>query len=255
MLAVKALVGREGYAILLPLREWQPLVILALQLGADLLRDEDQYGNFQSPAFRRAFAFYLDLFRRELAPGTAETAITNVYQDFADGFFALYLTGPWNLAEFEHRLAGKAVRWATAPLPSPRGEWPGVSLAGGASLAVSQRSPRKAAAWALVEYLSDPAQQARFATLTGDLPARRAAWAEAGLDRSPNAQAFWTQLEAVRATPKIPEWERIATKITEHAEAAVRGTRDPETALRELDADVDGILAKRRWLLARRERG
>jgi multiple sugar transport system substrate-binding protein len=255
MVALKARAGPEGYAILLPLREWQPLVILALQLGAELLRDGDRYGNFASSRFRRAFEFYLDLFRRGLAPGTAEAAVTSVYQDFASGFFALYLSGPWNVGEFGRRLpADVAPRWDTAPLPSPDGERPGVSLAGGASLAVSSRSPRKDAAWRLVEYLAEPAQQARFYQLTGDLPARKAAWTAAALARAPRVRAFWTQLEAVRATPKIPEWERIATKLTEAAEAAVRGTRTPEAALRRLDAEVDRMLEKRRWLLERRAR-
>jgi multiple sugar transport system substrate-binding protein len=55
----------------------------------------------------------------------------------------------------------------------------------------------------------------------------------------------------VRATPKIPEWERIAGKIAEHVEEAVRGERTVEEALGALDRDVDAVLEKRRWLLGR----
>jgi multiple sugar transport system substrate-binding protein len=60
--------------------------------------------------------------------------------------------------------------------------------------------------------------------------------------------AFRTQLEVVRATPKIPEWERIANKISQYAEAAVRGDLELDDALAALDADVDAILEKRRSL-------
>jgi multiple sugar transport system substrate-binding protein len=250
MARVKTRAGPDGYAVLLPLREWQPPVILALQRGAGLLRDGDRYGDFRSPAFREAFEFYLGLFRRGLAPRAGAAQVANVYQDFARGTFALYLTGPWNIGEFERRLPAE-VPWATAPLPAPNGSSPGVSLAGGASLAIFRGSPRKDAAWRLVEYLSEPAQQVRFHALTGDLPARRVAWEEAALTRDRHARAFWTQLQAVRATPKIPEWERIAAKIGEWTEAAVREDVTVDGALDALDRDVDVILEKRRWLLER----
>jgi multiple sugar transport system substrate-binding protein len=250
MTAVRAR-GDGGYPILLPIREWQPLVILALQQGSTLLRDGDRFGDFRGPAFRRAFDFYLDLFRGELAPGTGEAAVANLYQDFASGFVAMTISGPWNLGEFARRLPSSlADRWATAPMPAPEHAGVGASLAGGASLAIFRRSAHKEAAWRLVEYLSAPAQQAAFYRLTGDLPARQSAWHAAALERDARAQAFWTQLGAVQATPKIPEWERIATMITEHAEAAVRGLASPDEALAALDADVDAALAKRRWILA-----
>jgi multiple sugar transport system substrate-binding protein len=243
--------GDGGYPILLPIREWQPLVILALQQGSTLLRDGDRFGDFRGPAFRRAFDFYLDLFRRELAPGTGESAVANLYQDFASGFVKMTISGPWNLGEFARRLPPSvADRWATAPMPAPEGDGVGASLAGGASLAIFRGSPHKEAAWRLVEYLSAPAQQVTFHRLTGDLPARQSAWRAAALERDAHARAFWTQLGAVRATPQIPEWERIATMITEHAEAAVRGLAAPDEALAALDADVDAALAKRRWILA-----
>ena len=50
-------------------------------------------------------------------------------------------------------------------------------------------------------------------------------------------------------TPKIPEWERIADKISHFAEKAVRGELGEDEALAALDAEVERILAKRRWLL------
>src|SRR3989475_11561028 len=140
-------------------------------------------------------------------------------------------------------------RRAPAPLPAPGGGSRGAPRAGGASLAVFRRSPRQDAAWQLIEYLSEPAQQVRFYRLTGDLPARRSAWTEAALERDPQAGAVWTQLEAVRATPKIPEGERSATEITRHARAAGRGTMTADEAPGALDRNVDALLAKRRWLL------
>jgi multiple sugar transport system substrate-binding protein len=177
--------------------------------------------------------------------------MANIYQEFANGTFAVYVSGPWNIGEFGRRLpAAMQPHWSTAPLPGFDGE-SGVSLAGGASLALSRTSPRREAAWKLLEFLADPEQQARFYQLTGDLPARQSAWNDPALASNPYAQAFRQQLLHVQATPPIPEWERIASRIAYYAELAVRQESSVEEALAALDRDVDRILEKRRWLLAR----
>lgn len=256
MARVKERVGPDRYAILLPFNEWQVPVILALQLDADLLRDRDRYGNFRSPGFRRAFEFYLDLFRRDLAPRAGQTQVANLYQDFAAGYFSFLVSGPWNIGEFRRRLPpAMEGEWATAPMPAPDEQHAGVSVAGGASLAVFHGSRRKEAAWKWIEYLSEPAQQIQFYRLTGDLPARRAAWADPALAANRYAQAFWTQLQQVRPTPKIPEWERIANEISQYAEAAIRGSMTVDQALKGLDRDVDELLEKRRWMMRAEEAG
>ncbi|MCP5158826.1 MAG: sugar ABC transporter substrate-binding protein [Gammaproteobacteria bacterium] len=257
----------ERYAILLPINEWQLPVILALQHGATLLRDRNRYGNFQDPRFRMAFTFYLRFFEQDLAPPASNSQMTNLYQNFANGAFAVYVSGPWNIGEFGRRLpTAMQSKWMTAALPefadfslhSRAGEGSevrvGASLAGGASLALSRTSPSRDAAWKLLEYLVQPKQQTQFYRLTGDLPARQSAWHDPVLSGNRYAQAFREQLQNVQATPPIPEWERIANRIAYYAEQVVRQQMGVDEALAALDRDTDWILEKRRWLLERERR-
>jgi multiple sugar transport system substrate-binding protein len=252
---IKTLPGSEHYALLLPMNEWQVPVILALQQQAELLRESFRFGNFQSEAFRRAFSQYLDLFRHGYAPAWDETQLANLYQEFARGAFAMMLTGPWNIGEFEQRLPNSVQKlWTTAPLPGANKMDPGLSLAGGASLALAAKSDHQEESWKLIEFLSAPERQVEFYRLTGDLPSRRSTWKHPDLIAAHHARAFRIQLERVIPAPQIPEWERIADKIAHYAELAVRNELTANEALAALDRDVDLILAKRRWLMDRANR-
>jgi multiple sugar transport system substrate-binding protein len=252
MASIDGRAAADADAILLPSNEWAPLVILALQQGAELLSADATCADFSAPGFREALAFYLGMFEDGFASATASAQIANLYQEFAAGRFAMYISGPWNLGEFARRLpAALQDDWATAPMPSPDGSYPGLSLAGGASLAIHRDAEHQDAAWQLVEFLSQPAQQVRFYELSGNLPARTAAWQDPALAGDARARAFFEQLQRIRSTPKIPEWERIATVLTRHLERLVRGETTADAALAALDAEVDRILEKRRWLLGR----
>jgi multiple sugar transport system substrate-binding protein len=255
MHAVKREVGPDRYAIFLPTNEWAQPVIFGMQAGSPLLEDDGRFGAFSDPRFRRGFEFYLTLYRSGLAPAMGHHDVANAYQEFSRGFFSMWITGPWNLGEFRRRLPPEMQdRWATAPLPGPTGPESGVSLAGGASLVVFRRSRHQEAAWKLIEFLSRPEQQLRFFELTGSLPARTAAWEASGLAEDPHARAFWTQLQRVEPLPAVPEIESIMSRIIDHSEGAIRGGLPVERALAALDREVDRILEKRRWLLARQER-
>jgi multiple sugar transport system substrate-binding protein len=256
MAAVKRLVGANADAIVLPSNEWAPIVILALQQDAKLLKGNDACGDFAGPGFRKGLAFYLSMFKDGFASESTGAEIANIYQEFANGRFAMYISGPWNLGEFASRMPPSLKdAWATAPMPSPDQRYPGVSLAGGASLAIRRTSPHQDAAWKLIEFLSSTAQQIRFYQLSGDLPARIAAWSNPALARDRHARAFFEQLQRVRSTPKIPEWEQIAVAITRRVDQLVRGDRTLDATVQALDADADQILEKRRWLLQRQTAG
>lgn len=243
--------GREEFAILLPTNnEWAPQVILGLQTNSSLLRDGDRYGGFSGPEFTRGFQFFVEFFKRQLAPASV-TRMRDVYQGFASGYFAMYITGPWNVGEFRKRLpSALSDQWMTAPLPAPDlRSYPGVSLAGGSSFVVFRKSSHKREAWKLIEYLSEPQVQVRFYELTGDLPARRSSWTDSVLSSDKFLQAFRIQLENVKPMPRIPEWEQIAMKLQQYGELAALGRMTIPNALAALDGDVNTILEKRRWLL------
>jgi multiple sugar transport system substrate-binding protein len=255
MRKVKGIQPALAHPFLLPTNEWEQLAILGLQKGSPLLADNGTRGAFSGPEFRSAAEFYVGIFRESLAPIVSYSQLGNAYQEFARGNIAMWMTGPWNLGEFRRRLSpAEQELWMTAPLPAPDGTpWPGVSFSGGSSLAIFQGSRRKPEAWRVIEFLSEPAVQARFYALSGDLPAARAAWDDPALAADEKARAFRIQVERVVAMPRVPEWEQIAQHTAERLEAAIRGRESIPAALAAIDADVDRILEKRRWMLARRE--
>lgn len=244
--------GGSEYGILLPTNEFEPLLNLAVQQGEPLLRDGGRYGNFRSAGFRRTLAFYKSLFDTGLAPRVDNTRISNVWNEFGNGMFSYYISGPWNIAEFQKRLPAElAGAWGTMALPGPEG--PGASIIGGTSFVVFRSSRQKDAAWALVAWLSQPEQQLELHRLVGDLPPRRSAWRDPALSADANADAFRDQLERAVPAPKVPEWERIAQEMRIVAEQMVAGRLTVDAAATELDRRTDVILAKRRWMLDQRE--
>ncbi len=247
MADVKKMQGPNRYAMLMPLNEFEQQLSFALQQPDPLLRDEETRGNFRSPGFRRTLAFYANMFEQGWAPKMSETQISNVWEEFFRGFNVFYISGPWNIREFKklqpNELEGK---WGTAALPGPDG--PGAGIAGGTSLVISRASQQKDASWKLIEFLSRPQIQARFHAIIGDLPPRRSTWQAPSLANDPLAAAFRDQLERVRATPKVLEWERIVQEMRIVTEKVVRGGQPQDAAVNELDDRVDKVLAKRRWM-------
>ena len=252
--AIRAQSHGKRWGALLPTNEYDQLLALALQEYVPLLRDGGRYGNFQSAGFKRALAFYVGLFKRGDVPPWTNVQVSNPWQAFGRGDFVFYLSGPWNIGEFRKRLPpAEQSEWSTTQLPGPNG--PGDSVSYGSSLVIVRGSKHKDAAWQLIEYLSRPEVQVRFFELLGDLPARRSAWENRALKDDPKLHAFRAQLEHMRPTPTVPEWEQIVNMMQNVAARAVAGELTVDAAAAQMDAAADAILAKRRWVLARENEG
>ncbi|MGH8033259.1 MAG: sugar ABC transporter substrate-binding protein [Luteimonas sp.] len=246
--ALKREAGPSRYAIYLPLNEPEPLLNLAIQQREPLLREEGRYGNFRSAGFKRTLAFYKTIFDNRWAPAVSNTAISNVWDEFGNGYYAFFVNGPWNIAKLKERLpASRSASWMTMPLPGPDG--PGASVAGGTNFVIFRNSRHKVAAWKLITYLASPDVQVKMHGLTGNLPSRRSPWNAPSLANDRYARAFRVQLERALPTPKVPEWERIAIEMKLIGEQVASNGMSVDDAAAELDRRTDAILEKRRWML------
>ena len=218
-----------------------------------MLKENNSRGNFNTNEFKEAFEYAIKFHEENLAP-LGISQVTNVYQAFAEEYFSIYISGPWNINEFKKWMTGDlADKWSTAPMPAKnRDHYPGVSLAGGSSLVIFKDCEHKDEAWKFIEFLSQTSTQLEFYHLLYNLPAVKDAWKDTSLANNKYMKAFHEQFENVVATPKVPEWEQIAfAKVQQYAEIVVRGAMTIDQALANLDKDVDKILEKRRWLLSR----
>lgn len=243
--------GMEGdrYPILLPIDEFEIPIIFALQQEGEMLRENATLGDFQGDAFRRAFTFYIHMFENGWTPKVRRNQIANIEQEFGRGYFVFYITGAWNISRFKSRLPLKsAYDWQTAPMPGPE-SGPGVSMAGGASLAISRNSDLKADAWTLIEFLSRPEIQVRFYKAMGNLPVLKSSWDEATLKSDPHLESFRIQVHHMRPLPRVPEWERISNVIKLYAEEVIYERMTIDEALTGLDQTVDRFLEKRRLMI------
>ena len=242
---------RDGkYSLLMPFAEYEPLVALCLQTGDEILADDGTRGNFQAPGLRAAFAFAASLYRKGYAARITHSEVTDLYSAFARGDYVFYITGPWNLGEFTHRLpANLQDSWSTALLPGPKGI--GASSAGGASMCIARTSRNKDKAFRFIEHICAQRQQAGFYSATGDLPSDQTVWSQVGLMQDARSQAFYQQLNLARPVPPVPEWERIANEMVAALERIVRGLVSLDDALKGLDEFAFTALAKRRAMLER----
>ena len=168
---VKKQAGDGNFALLYPLNEYEQLTTLALSAGARLLRDDGGRGAFSDPEFKAALAFYKSLFDEGLAPRVSMAQISNVWAEFARGYFSLFLSGPWTIGDMKSRLAPELQdAWETAANPGPDGV--GSAAPGGSSLVVFASSAHGEAARELVSRRLAPRAQLALHETTPYLHAR-----------------------------------------------------------------------------------
>ncbi len=245
---VKSITG--NYAIYFPTNEWIPLILFALQNNAEFLKQNYTEPAFTESQFVDAFEFLAKFYRENLSPANI-TEVSNIYQAFEEGYIAMYITGPWNISEFKKRLSKSSQNlWMTAPLPSPDNNYPGVSLAGGASLVINKASKKKDLALNLIEYFSQPEIQIKFYQLVGSLPSRKSAWNDSVFTNDIYLVAFRAQLERTQAMPKLAEWENIMiSKIQKFVEEVAAGKTSVREACDKLNSETRLLLQKRKYLV------
>jgi multiple sugar transport system substrate-binding protein len=213
---------------------WQTFMPFFWQQGGEIMDDD---GNFtlDSPACVDALTYYSSYFEEDLTP--REESDVPVESQFADGDVGAFISGPWMVGIVTDAGADPD-SWTVALQPT---EQSGTSFVGGANLGVFADSDNKAAAWAFVEYVSQPEVQAKWYETVSALPSVQAAWDEPALMGDELLAAFGQQLEDAQAPPAIPSWEQIAGSIDGQIEQVTVGGAAPADACRTMQEEATSI--------------
>jgi arabinogalactan oligomer/maltooligosaccharide transport system substrate-binding protein len=200
-----------------------------------------------SPAAVKALAFA----RRLAGPGgivPAETTGQLVTSLFTSKRAAMAISGPWFMSDLRSAERRGGLRYGVAPLPtideaSGRRAAPFLSVEG---VYLSRRSPRKARAYRLMEYLTSDAASETRVRLAGQLPVNLAVEAQVRDARSslhsPALLAFRAQLDFARLTPRTPFMRVVWEPYKKALAATINRGVDPEASLRKAAQEIDRVL-------------
>jgi multiple sugar transport system substrate-binding protein len=117
----------------------------------------------------------------------------------------------------------------------------GTSFVGGSNLVVFKDSQNKDAAWAFVQFMSDPANQVAWYEEATVLPAVQSAWDDQALAGDANVAVFGQQLEDTKAPPPIPTWNEVATAINDNLEKVTTGDTAPAEGAKAMEETANSI--------------
>ena len=242
--AVRERTGRYALFVTVVPDDSAELLESLVQMGVTLL-DERQRAGFDTPAGRRAFAFWVDLYRQGLLPreviSQGQSRAVELYQS---GELALLAKGPEFLRTIQTnapRVA--AVTQAHPPLAGADGT-ANVALM---TLAVPRQSRRPQEALGLALFLTNGPNQARFArearVLPSSLEALALVRAELEAEQPASVQAQQVRearllsaatLETARVlVPSTPGVKRLQTIIYTQLQRAMLGQISSDQAVSE----------------------
>ena len=165
--AVKQRTGRYALFVTVVPDGSAELLESMVQMGVQLL-DDQQRARFNSPAGRRAFAFWTDLYRDGLLPReVVSQGFRRAIELYQSGELAQLASGAEFLASIETNAPQVAA--VTEPYPPLTGA-DGAANVAVMNLAVSRQSRRPALAVNLASFITNPANQLRFARAARVLP-------------------------------------------------------------------------------------
>lgn len=182
--AIRRRTGRYALFVTVVPEDSGELLEALVQMGVRLLDDQHQAA-FLSPAGRRAFAFWSDLYRQGLLPReVVSQGYRRAIELYQAGDLAQVASGPDFLRNLQTNAPGiAAVTTPHPPLSGPSGATNVAVM----NLVVPRRSPVAAAAADLALFLTNAPNQLRFAEAARVLPSSRAALET--LERRLRAQA------------------------------------------------------------------
>ncbi|MBI0539623.1 ABC transporter substrate-binding protein [Roseomonas sp. KE2513] len=218
------------------------LQALAIEAGDVLANQEGDRTFFDKPGVTEALQYWVDLAQKHKvhAPGIVEWGTTP--RDFLEGKTAMMWTTTGNLTNIR---TNARFGFGVAMLPANKRRG---SPTGGGNFHIARKaSPtQQEAAFRFARWMTQPERAARWSIDTGYVGVSRAAYATQTMKDHvagfPAAAVARDQLEFAVAELSTHENQRVTKALGDNIQAALTGSKAPDRALRDAQAEAERIL-------------
>ena len=229
--------GSAKWGISLGTKNEQEYLPFVWSNGGKVIGDDGKFA-LDSPQAVEVLKFYAAFFDEGLSPKSVPEGF-DITPAFVAGTHPMFFSGPWHLGLIDK--AGGASfkdKWAIAPMPKKASA---TSFLGGANMVVYKDSKNKDAAWAFVQYVTDPKTQVKWYQQVTDLPAVQAAWQDPVVSGDANVKVFGEQLKDAQGPPAIPTWNEVKAAINDQLEKVTTGGTSPEAGAKAMNDAANSI--------------
>jgi multiple sugar transport system substrate-binding protein len=231
-----------GYALFAPEAAyyWYPYL---WQAGGQVLSKDGKKVEFDSPAGQKAADFYVGL-KRYAPPDYLNSNSYDGRVAFEHNQVGMYMAGSWFAGTISQETPKIKGKWDVAPLPCGPS---GCATTVASDALVAFNGPNKDAAWKWIEFLSKPANMAKwtFGSPGGtELPTIYSLLkSDAFKNSKPYMQGFADQMKyGVANIQANKNWPQMETALSDKLGKAIYGNLTPKQALDAAAQKASGIL-------------
>ena len=216
------------------------------QAGAILMNQDGNRTAFDKPEVVEALTYWVDLSRKHKVHSTGIVEWGTTPRDFFERKIAMMWTTTGNLTNVRNN-AKFPFGVAMLPAGKRRG-----SPTGGGNFHISKSAPQaqQEGAYKFVRWATTPERAAQWCVDTGYIAVRKDAFETPALKKYvaefPAAAVARDQLEFAVAELSTHENQRVTKALNDGLQAALTGTKPPEQAMKDSQAEAERILARYR---------